>query len=98
MLKNSLDLEKLECMATKLRTIGHPLRIAIVDMLEKNKEMTVTDIQKRLNIGQAATSNHLRVLKNQRIVKSVRDGKKKIYSLKFLQLSEIINCIEKCTD
>ena len=98
MIKTSLDPEKLECMANKLKALGHPVRIAIIDLLEKNEKLTVTAIQSHLKIEQAATSNHLRILKDQQIVKSVRDGKNKYYSLKLLQLADIVSCVEKCAD
>ena len=98
MIKTTLDAEKLECMANKLKAIGHPVRIAIIDLLEKNEKLSVSDIQSNLEIEQAATSNHLRILKDQQIVKSIRDGKNKYYSLKLLKLAEIISCVEKCTE
>lgn len=97
MIEATLDTEKLECMANKLKAIGHPVRIAIIELLEKNEVLTVTQIQNALQIDQAATSNHLRILKDQAIVKSARDGKKKYYSLKVLKLAEVVSCIERCT-
>ncbi len=98
MIQKAIDPDKLECMAGKLKAIAHPVRIAIIDMLEKNEKLSVTQIQHNLNIEQAATSNHLRILKDQAIVKSLRDGKKKYYSLKLLKLAEIVSCVEKCAD
>jgi len=98
MIKTSLDPEKLECMASKLKALGHPVRISIIDLLEKNDKLTVSQIQEHLQIEQAATSNHLRILKDQSIVKSERDGKNKFYSLKLLKLAEIVSCVEKCSD
>ncbi len=97
MIQTALDPEKLECMAGKLKAIAHPVRIAIIELLEKNEKMSVSELQKHLNIEQAATSNHLRILKDQNIVKSMRDGKNKFYSLKIAKLAEIVSCIEKCS-
>jgi len=98
MIKSSLDPDKLDCMASKLKALGHPVRVAIIDLLERNEKLSVTEIQKHIGTEQAATSNHLRILKDQNIVKSTRDGKNKLYSLKALQLADIISCIEKCVD
>ena len=97
-IKSKLDPDKLDCMASKLKALGHPARISIIEMLEKNDKMSVTQIQRELSAEQAATSNHLRILKDQNIVKSTRDGKNKFYSLKQLQLADIIACIERCSD
>lgn len=94
----ALDSEKLDCMSSKLKALGHPARIAIIELLEKNEKLPVTAIQEWLDLEQAATSNHLRILKDQGIVKSVRDGKNKLYSLRIPHIMEIIECIEKCRD
>ncbi|HPD64949.1 MAG TPA: metalloregulator ArsR/SmtB family transcription factor [Bacteroidia bacterium] len=94
----ALDSDKLDCMASKLKALGHPARIAIIELLEKNDKLPVGKIQAMLDLEQAATSNHLRILKDQNIVKSVRDGKSKLYSLRTPQIKDIIDCIEKCKD
>jgi DNA-binding transcriptional ArsR family regulator len=98
MAKQNLDPEKLECMMNKLKALSHPARLTIVELLHKNGKMTVGDIQKNLKIEQAGTSNHLRVLRDQQILSSTRDGKKKYYSLRQAKISAIINCIESCSE
>ena len=41
--KTKIDLEKLEAAASRLRAIGHPMRIAIIELLEQ-KPLNVTEI------------------------------------------------------
>ncbi|MCD6178929.1 MAG: helix-turn-helix transcriptional regulator [Bacteroidales bacterium] len=94
----SLDIEKLEFAAGKLRAIAHPMRIAIIDMLDQNKRMSVTEIYHALNIEQAAASHHLNILKNNKVLISKREGKKIFYSLKSTTLTEIIQCINRCNE
>ena len=60
--------------------------------------MTVGEIQKNLKLEQAATSNHLRILRDRQILLSTRDGKEKYYSLRQAIFSDIINCIENCSE
>ncbi|MFH0999905.1 MAG: metalloregulator ArsR/SmtB family transcription factor, partial [Bacteroidota bacterium] len=72
----SLSIEKLEFAASKLRAIAHPMRIAIIDMLENNRRLSVTEIYKILAIEQAAASHHLNILKNNKVLVSKREGKK----------------------
>lgn len=96
--KLMLDIEKLEFAASKLRSIAHPMRIAIIDMLDDNKRLSVTEIYKALNIEQAAASHHLNILKNNKVLISKREGKKIFYSLKSTTLTEIIQCINRCND
>lgn len=93
-----LDIEKLEFAASKLRSIAHPMRIAIIDMLDDNRRLSVTEIYKALNIEQAAASHHLNILKNNKVLVSKREGKKIYYSLKSTTLTEIIQCINRCND
>jgi DNA-binding transcriptional ArsR family regulator len=97
MKKVTLDVEKLELAASKLRAIAHPMRIAIIDLLTVNPKMTVTEIYEYLNLEQASASHHLNILKNKGLLDSKRDGKKIYYSLKFEHLMELIDCINRCS-
>jgi DNA-binding transcriptional ArsR family regulator len=94
--KQTLDLQKLETAASKLRAMAHPMRIAIIDLLTDNKKLTVTEIYENLNIEQASASHHLNILKNKGILDSKRDGKMIYYSLKIITLNQVIECINQC--
>jgi DNA-binding transcriptional ArsR family regulator len=97
MKKKQLQLEKLEIAASMLRAMAHPMRIAIVDLLTVNKRLTVTEIYERLGIEQASASHHLNILKNKGLLESKREGKMIFYSLKHNRLTEIIECLDRCT-
>ena len=97
MKKPKLDIEKLEMAASKLRAIAHPMRIAIIDLLTVNPKLTVTEIYMRLSIEQASASHHLNILKTKGLLESKRDGKMIFYSLKFNHLTEVIDCINRCS-
>jgi len=96
--KIQLQIEKLEKAASKLRAMAHPMRIAIIDMLNNGNRMSVTEIYKKLKIEQAAASHHLNILKNKGVLISQREGKKIFYSLKSDVLTEIIDCINRCNE
>lgn len=98
MAKLVLDINKLEMAASKLRAIAHPMRIAIIDLLNENKKLSVTEIYNKLGIEQASASHHLNILKNKGILDSKREGKKIFYSLKSVTLTEIIECINRCNE
>jgi DNA-binding transcriptional ArsR family regulator len=93
-----INIEKLEAVASKLRAISHPMRIAIIDLLAKDKKLSVTEIYERLDIEQATASHHLNILKNKGVLDSKREGKKIFYSLKNVTLTDIIECINRCND
>ena len=97
MKKVQLDVEKLEMAASKLRAIAHPMRIAIIDLLTVNQKLTVTQIYHRLNLEQASASHHLNILKNKGLLESKRDGKMIYYSLKHSHLTQVIDCIDRCS-
>ncbi len=96
MAKYVLDPRKLEDAASKFRAISHPMRIAIIQMLEREKQLNVTQIYKRLEIEQAAASHHLNILKSKGVLDSKRDGKNTIYMLKPNIINSIKECLDKC--
>jgi DNA-binding transcriptional ArsR family regulator len=98
MAKLILDITKLEMAASKLRAIAHPMRIAIIELLNERGKLNVTEIYSHLNIEQAAASHHLNVLKIKGVLTSKRAGKQIFYSLKNVTLTEIIDCINKCSE
>ena len=92
----TIDIKRLESAADMLRALAHPLRIAIIDLLEDGRRLTVTEIFTSLSIEQAAASHHLRILKHRGILISERSGKNIYYSLRHSALSQIMHCIDKC--
>lgn len=96
--KSGLDIVKLEEAAGKLRSIAHPMRIAIIGLLEDRERMNVTEIYEQLKIEQAAASHHLNILKNKGILQSRRNGKNTYYSLKQQSVAQIIDCVKKCEE
>ncbi len=91
-----LSQKKLEEVASKLKAIAHPTRIAIMNLLERNGKMNVTEIYETLGMDQATTSHHLNVLKTNRVLTSKRDGKKTYYSVRPNSIVRITDCISKC--
>ena len=94
--KATLDIQKLDQAASKLRAVAHPMRIAIIELLTDNKKLTVTEIYKRLKIEQASASHHLNILKTQGLLESKRDGKMIHYSIRVQSLSTLMSCINQC--
>ena len=67
--------------AELLRQLGHPVRLAILEELMKSSKC-VTDIRDFLEVPQPNVSQHLTVLRQQRIVDFSEDGKLRCYYLK----------------
>ncbi len=80
-MKYEIDLSFLEISAESLRAIAHPLRLAMIELLNQNRRMSVTEIYEQLSIEQAVASHHLRILKDKNIVLVRREGKNSFYAL-----------------
>lgn len=92
-----LDHVELEKMADTLKVIAHPIRIAILGLLEEGNKMTVTEIYQKLDIEQAPASHHLGLLKSRGLLKSERDGKSNFYFLDKENMSNVMCCFKNCT-
>jgi len=63
-----------------LNALGDPTRLAIFDLLG-GRPLSVGEIASGLPVSRPAVSQHLRVLKNARLVRDRRDGTRRIYEL-----------------
>jgi len=92
-----IDADRLEMAASMLKAIAHPMRIAILKHLEGGKKLTVTEIHELLGIEQSTTSHHLGILKDKGVLCARREGKNTYYYLKHDILSQIVDCLQRCT-
>lgn len=90
-----VDADKMERAAAMLKVLAHPKRMAIVDLLGRNDQMTVTNIYTELDMPQAIASQHLITLKDRGILTSQKSGTKIYYSLAVPTLMEVIHCLEE---
>jgi len=58
-----------------LRAINHKLRQQLLDLIDREKRIKVTEIYIRLKLEQSVVSQHLAVLRNVGAVITERDGK-----------------------
>ena len=91
-----LDLERLKKMADILKVISHPIRLSIVQLLEREEKLSVNEICKRLKTEQSLTSHHLSNMKLRGVLVSKREGKQVFYSLKLLEISQVFDCLAGC--
>lgn len=91
-----IDTKKLEFVADILKTIAHPLRIGIVNLLTKNDRLSVNELCDLLNAEQSLMSHHLSTMKNKGVLSSDRNGKSIYYSLTLQEMVKIIECMENC--
>ena len=90
-----LDYAELRKAALVLRAMNHKLRQRIIDLLEENKRMTVTDIYVKLRLEQSVASQHLAILRKAGVVQTERDGKFIYYSLDTSRINQISELVEE---
>jgi ArsR family transcriptional regulator len=73
------------------QALGHPTRIAIVELLRDEGEVPVTQIYERLRLEQANVSQHLAVMRAKQIVIGRKDGNQVFYSLRDPMLGKILD-------
>ena len=92
-----LDYAELRKAVLVLRAVNHKLRQRIIDLLEENDSMTVTDIYIKLRLEQSVASQHLAILRRAGVVDTRREGKFIHYSLDKDRLSQISRLVEELT-
>jgi DNA-binding transcriptional ArsR family regulator len=80
--------------ASVFQALGHPTRIAIVEMLRQG-ELSAGVIQERLGIEQANVSQHLAILRSRQIVANRKDGNQVFYSLRNPVLVEVLDIMRR---
>jgi DNA-binding transcriptional ArsR family regulator len=80
MLPSPIPIDLAEMIAARLRVIGDPTRIRILDLL-RDGDLSVTQITEDLGTSQQNASKHLGVLLQAGIVARRKDGNNSIYSI-----------------
>ena len=81
-----------------LRAVNHKLRQRIINLLEENNEMTVTDIYIKLRLEQSVASQHLAILRRAGVASTERQGKYIYYSLDKERLKQINRLVEELAE
>ncbi|MGB1248921.1 MAG: ArsR/SmtB family transcription factor [Chitinophagales bacterium] len=96
--KRNLSIEKLAMVANVLKTISHPVRLEILEVLEVEEPLSVAIIKEKIEteVEQSMLSHHLIKMKDKGILASKKQGKYIYYSIIDRQVLKIFDCMEKC--
>ena len=78
--------------ADLFRTLGNPVRIRILEVLEVAGSLSVSEIQHRVGIEPANASQHLSVLRARGVVHASRDGTSVRYAVTDPSIFEFACC------
>jgi ArsR family transcriptional regulator, zinc-responsive transcriptional repressor len=87
------SLEALGRAAECLKTLAHPHRLRIVQMLLRGRH-TVGGLAAACGIPSHMASEHLRLMQRSGFLTSERDGRKAYYSVAEPHLANILACVE----
>ena len=80
--------------AELFKTLGHPARIKILQMLASG-ERCVCEMIDQIDIEQSNFSQHLGVLKRQGLIEARKEGQKVIYKISYPSVLEIVGAAER---
>lgn len=81
MAKEKLYKESQKRVAELMKALGHPARIAIIELLADRETCICGDITNELPLAQSTVSQHLKALKDAGIIKGEIDGVRTCYCL-----------------
>lgn len=91
----TIDDRILERAARVIRVLGHPLRLRLLEVLERG-EHHVTDLVRASGASQALVSQHLANLRAEGVVGARRDGPRVYYRITEPKVHRILACIRDC--
>lgn len=97
--KRQFSAAQLQTVAHILKTIAHPVKLEVLEVLEAEAPLDVGTILSRLNMDcePSMLSHHLRQLRDNGIVRSTKKGKHVYYDIENAQLLKIFDCMERCS-
>ncbi|SHH36383.1 ArsR/SmtB family transcription factor [Tepidibacter thalassicus] len=85
----------LENMETKIfKALAHPIRLKIIKKLS-DKKLCVCELNKDVEFSQSNLSQHLKILKDAGILNAQKNGLWMHYSIKNIEILDVIEIIEK---
>lgn len=89
-----VPLESMEFAADCLRTLAHPHRLRIIEILLDHTE-SVGELARACELPSHMVSEHLRILKDRGFLVSERQGRKVFYRIAEPALADIMHCVQK---
>ena len=95
--QRNIDVGKIKKVAEVLKVIGHPIRLKVLEILENEVSLSVSEIQNRLEIPteQSLLSHHLIKMKDKGILSCEKQGMNVMYSVTNKGILGIFDCFEK---
>jgi DNA-binding transcriptional ArsR family regulator len=86
----------LQTAARVIKCLGHPLRLRLLEIMERGGEQNVSELQSYSGATQAAVSEQLGILRGHGVVESRRDGTYMLYRIIEPKVFRILACVREC--
>lgn len=93
--KVTFSAEKLAYSSELMRALAHPLRLKILEFIDKHGTIHVNMIYNTMNLEQSITSQHLRILRLAGVVDTERDGKFMMYRINYPTVEKAQRAVRK---
>ena len=96
--RRKLSIDKLNQVARILKTIAHPVKLEILEILEQEEPLDVSTICSRIGnkCEVSMMSHHLTKMKDNGILLSEKKGKQVYYRIADRHLLNIFDCMNSC--
>jgi DNA-binding transcriptional ArsR family regulator len=87
--------KNLDAASSVMRALTHPIRLKLIGFIDQNRRINVNKIYKALKMEQSVASQHLRILRDEKLVNAERKGKFIFYTVNYQRLEGIVTSIDK---
>jgi len=96
--EKNITVKRLDQVAKILKTIAHPVKLEILELLGKHEPLSVSSICSKIDSGCEISmmSHHLAKMKDNGILISNKEGKQVYYRIADRRLLKIFDCVENC--
>ncbi len=96
--QRNFTIDKLNAVAKIFKTIAHPVKLEILEILEAEEPLDVSTICERINTSceTSMMSHHLTKMKDNGILHSQKQGKQVFYTIVDRQILSLFDCMDKC--
>ena len=90
-----VNFDTIKAAALVIRAINHPIRKKMLEVINLNEGITVTEIYIKLKIEQSVASQHLAVLRKAEVVETSREGKFIHYHISGKRMANLADVVDK---
>lgn len=92
--ESNIDYSALKSAEGILKAINHPVRQSILNMIDTNGSMNVTEVFIKMRVEQSVASQHLGILRDAGFVKTVKNGKYVYYEVDYDRIKTLTESIK----